>query len=270
MSWIERSIKATARRAVGVALRGKRYRCPVCEKRYSSFLPMGGVFPSFNAMCPGCYSLERHRSLWLYLNYLQQQDRISLAGRMLHIAPEPCLTKRFRKTFDYLSVDLDGSKAMCAADITRLEFPDNYFNAVVCNHVLEHIPDDRRAMAEVFRVLRPGGWASLQVPRTEGTTDEDPRVTDSEERTRRFGQSDHVRLYGRDYFDRLREAGFEVTIQTWKDFLQPADADCYVLPVPEEMILGWKPTKQRQELETTARMDMAVERSASAVASVGF
>lgn len=254
MRWIQKGVRSTVQRVIGVALRGKRYACPICNRRYSSFLPMGGVFPSFNAVCPGCYSLERHRTLWLYLRFLHTHDRVRLEGKMLHVAPERCLASKFRKTFDYLSVDMDGSKAMRSADITRLDFPDDHFDAIVCNHVLEHVPDDRRAMAEIFRVLKPGGWASLQVPRTEGVTDEDPRVTDPSERTVRFGQDDHVRLYGKDYFDRLREAGFDVTVETWKTFLDPAAAATHVIPVPEEMIFGWKPsTKQRHSPATRTR-----------------
>lgn len=270
MRWIENGIRSTAQRVVGIALRGKRYACPICNRRYSSFLPMGGVFPSVNAVCPGCHSLERHRTLWLYLGFMRDHDRVRLDGRMLHVAPEDCLAARFKQTFDYLSVDLDGSKAMRPADVTKLEFPNDYFDAVVCNHVLEHVTNDRRAMAEIFRVLRPGGWASLQVPRTDGVTDEDPRVTDPGERTARFGQSDHVRLYGRDYFERLRQAGFEVTAHTWKDFLNPADAATYVIPVPEEMIFGWKPKIKQHDLPETTKMQNRAERPETSVTVAEF
>lgn len=231
---------------------------------------MGGVFPSFNAVCPGCHSLERHRTLWLYLRFLRDHDRVRLNGRLLHVAPEGCLAARFKQTFDYLSVDLDGSKAMRPADITKLEFPNDYFDAVVCNHVLEHVPNDRRAMAEIFRVLRPGGWASLQVPRTDGATDEDPRVTDPDERTTRFGQSDHVRLYGQDYFERLRQAGFEVTVHTWKDFLGPDDATTYVIPVPEEMIFGWKPETKQRDLSESTKMQSPADRPEASVTAAEF
>ena len=237
---------------VGIALRGRRYHCPMCDRRYSSFLPMYGVFPSYNAVCPGCSSLERHRSLWLCLLHLRDRVGIKLQGRMLHVAPEPSLAAKFKQTFDYLSVDLDGSKAMRAADITNLNFPDDHFDAVVCNHVLEHIPDDRRAISELFRVLRPGGWASLLVPRIDGRTDEDPAVTDPEERARRFGQSDHVRIYGDDYFERLRLAGFDVEVYRWKDFLTPGQERTFVLPIDEEMIFGWKPETMKNRLANLA------------------
>lgn len=224
-----------------MVLRGRRYGCPICNKRYSYFLPYEGIFPSYNALCPGCYSLERHRTLWLCLQYLQARGDLRLKGKMLHVAPELSLAKKFKSLFDYLSVDMDASKAMKAADITRLGFPDNNFHAIVCNHVLEHVPSDRQAMSELYRVLKPGGWASLQVPRTESLTDEDPTVTDPQERLRRFGQEDHVRLYGKDYFDRLREAGFRVEVLKWMDFLSKGEADYYVLPIDEEMVIGWKP-----------------------------
>jgi len=152
------------------------------------------------------------------------------------------LAHRFKNLFDYLSVDIDGSKAMRRADITKLDFPDNHFDAIVCNHVLEHVPSDRLAMSELYRVLKPdGGWASLQVPRTESLTDEDPAIIDPQERLKRFNQEDHVRLYGKDYFDRLREAGFRVAVYRWKDYMSEKEAKLYVIPIDEEMIFGWKP-----------------------------
>jgi len=142
--------------------------------------------------------------------------------------------------FDYLSVDMDASRAMRAANLTRLPFPDEQYDAIVCNHVLEHVPDDRRAMAELYRVLKPGGWAALLVPMTETLTDEDPAAS-PEERKKRFGQEDHVRLYGRDYLDRLREAGFRVSVHGWKDFVTFDDAKRFVIHADEKMIFGWKP-----------------------------
>ena len=171
---------------------------------------------------------------------LRDDGQLKLDGKMLHVAPEPSLARRFRKMFDYLSVDFDGSKAMKAADVTKLGFPNDTFDAIVCNHVLEHVPQDRWAMSELFRVLKPGGWASLQVPRTELQTDEDSTVVDPQERVRRFGQDDHVRIYGRDYFDRLRQAGFRVTVYRLKDCMTEDEAKLYVIPIDEEMIFGWK------------------------------
>lgn len=184
--------------------------CPICRKSFHRFLPFG-VEPRPNAQCPGCGSLERHRLLWLAL------ERFGLtpgeAGRrLLHIAPEKCLSTHFRKSFEYVSIDLEGSRAMMKMDITSLQFPDDHFDAIVCNHVLEHVPDDRAALSELWRVLKPGGWGSIQVPMTDETTVEDPSVTDPLERERRFGQHDHVRSYGTDFRQRLERAGFDVTI----------------------------------------------------------
>jgi len=161
---------------------------------------------------------------------------------MLHVAPERSLAKRFKKTFEYISIDLDGSRAMEAGDITDLRFPDNHFDCIICNHVLEHVPEDKKAMAELFRVLKPGGWASLQVPiKLESeTTDEDPGAN-AAERERRFGQHDHVRVYGLDYLKRLTTAGFEVKMLTWRDFLTEAEARQHVAFAADEMIFTWKP-----------------------------
>ena len=113
---------------------------------------------------------------------------------------------------DYLSADLDPRKAMTVMDITDIHHPDGSFDVILCSHVLEHIPDDRKALSEFFRVLKPGGWAILQVPIMADTTFEDFSVTDPKEREKLFGQHGHVRSYGLDYGDRLTEAGFSVTV----------------------------------------------------------
>lgn len=212
-------------------LRGDKYRCPLCERGYSRF--PGG-------MCPGCGSYDRHRILWLYLLHLREEGCVKLAGRMVHVAPESGLARQFKRHFDYLSVDLGPGRAMETADVTRLRFPGNHFDAIVCNHVLEHVPDDRRAMSELYRVLKPGGWASLHVPLSGlPTTDEDANVTDPQERLRRFGQEDHVRLYGWDYLTRLSEVGFRVQVITWDRFLKADESQRYAA-TEDEVILGWK------------------------------
>jgi SAM-dependent methyltransferase len=113
---------------------------------------------------------------------------------------------------DYLSADLEPRNAMIVMDITNIQYPNGTFDVILCSHVLEHVPDDRKALSELFRVLRPGGWAILQVPIVAAATFEDPSVTDPEEREKLFGQHDHVRNYGLDYRDRLADAGFSVTV----------------------------------------------------------
>jgi glycosyltransferase involved in cell wall biosynthesis/SAM-dependent methyltransferase len=184
--------------------------CPVCGSSAPSFNPFG-VHPRPNAMCPNCNSLERHRFLWAYLerysNLLSAQDL-----RMLHFAPEACLGSKFRKLIGkgYITADLMDPKADVQADITNLQFRDASFNTILCSHVLEHVPDDSKAMRELHRVLTDDGVAIIMVPFRNGRTEEDLSITAPEERARRYGQSDHVRYYGTDIVDRLQSVGFAV------------------------------------------------------------
>lgn len=186
-----------------------RLFCPICNKEYRCFLPFGAPLRQ-NALCPGCKSLERHRLLWIALNNGFISG--SLRKRLLHVAPEKCLSLKLLKYFDYVSIDLDGSLALIQMDLTELRFPDEHFDAIVCNHVLEHIPDDGKALSELYRVLKPGGWACIQVPIDRESTDEDITITCSKEKARRFGQHDHVRSYGKDFINRLEYTGFKVSI----------------------------------------------------------
>ena len=134
--------------------------------------------------------------------------------RMLHVAPEPQLSRLLQKAeyIDYLSADLSNPHAMVRMDISDIQCPDNTFDVIYCSHVLEHVPDDRKALREFWRVLKIGGWAILQVPITSDETFEDPTITSPKERERLFGQHDHVRRYGPDYRDRLVDVGFSVTV----------------------------------------------------------
>lgn len=193
--------------------RGTKRFCPICEGRFRKFLP-AGVDRRPDARCPRCGSAERHRLLWLYL-----QDRTDVLNperqlRILHVAPEPLLARKLSALpgIDYVSGDLAGI-GMMQFDVTRLPFDDRSFDVVLCLHVLEHVPDDLSALREFARVLR--GWGILQVPVFGGRTIEDPSVTDPRERLRRFGQEDHVRMYGRDYEERLRVAGFDVLVDDY-------------------------------------------------------
>lgn len=190
---------------------GNSRLCPICQRRFSRFASHG-VSLRADARCYYCESLERHRFLWLLLlrEFAGFQQPL---GRWLHFAPERCLASRLSRLLgdNYLSADLDPALALVQADITNLHFEDHSFDVVICNHVLEHVVEDRRAISEIHRVLRPHGSAYFSVPIRGSTTDEDPTVVDSIERIRRFGQADHVRYYGTDFIDRLRSAGFSVS-----------------------------------------------------------
>jgi len=182
--------------------------CPVCESALREFIPFGDRLRP-NRRCPVCGSLERHRLVWLFM---RQITNLFTAPRkkFLHIAPEPCLASVLQENenINYVSTDLT-RYAMIQADLTQLCFPNDIFDAVYASHVLEHVLDDRRAMREIYRTLRPGGWAILQVPVSKRkVTYEDATIIDPDKRNQAFGERDHVRVYGEDYYDRLTEAGF--------------------------------------------------------------
>jgi SAM-dependent methyltransferase len=189
--------------------RGSAVRCPVCGWSFDVFKPAAN---RPDAVCWRCGSHERHRALWLYL-HRERPELLAGARRLLHFAPEHCLEHRLpRPGLEYVTADLDPSKGRLELDVTDLALPDDAFDAILCSHVLEHVPDDRRAMRELQRVLEPGGWCIVMVPIDLGraVTYEDASITDPAERERHFWQDDHVRLYAPDVADRLRDAGFEV------------------------------------------------------------
>jgi SAM-dependent methyltransferase len=177
--------------------------------------------------------------LWFYLK--NQTNFFCESLKVLHFSPEYCLQKKFKKqpNLDYLSADLASPLAMTKIDITNIPYEDNTFDAILCSHVLEHIPDDRQAMKELLRVLKPGGWAILQVPidRKREKTFEDPTVTSPEERERLFWQHDHVRLYGLDYPDRLRDVGFVVEVNNFVKNLEDETIEKYRLDKREDIYL---------------------------------
>lgn len=225
--------------------RGRARFCPVCRSHLSAFMPWGSPEPRPEVYCPVCTSHERHRLIFLYFASrpeLFARPRL----RLLHVAPEEALAQYFRgkPNVDYLSGDLESPDAMVHFDLTCLPFAADSFDAIYCSHVLEHIPNDRTAMAELYRILRPGGWAILQVPLDIGRyeTWEDWSVQSPEARERAFGQRDHVRLYGLDYADRLRSAGFDLTVDTFVRKLPPADVQRYGLVPHEDVYFCKKPT----------------------------
>ena len=191
--------------------KGNRFTDSIDGSSYRKFLRYGYQNLRQNALCPGTLSLERHRLLWLYLD--RKTSFLTDAIRVLHVAPEQAFYKKFKSFshWDYTTTDLHSPLADVKADICALPFEDNSYDLILCNHVLEHIPNDLKAMEELYRVLKPGGTAILQVPLEEDreNTFEDDSITDQQERSRIFGQYDHVRIYGQDYYKRLQEVGFE-------------------------------------------------------------
>ena len=192
-------------------LKGNKYTDPIDNKSFRKFLPYGYEIQRQNVLSPSTLSLERHRLLWLYLT--NETNFFTSKKKVLHMAPEQCFLSRFKKlNHEYITADLDSPIADVKADIVNLPFNDNSFDVIFCNHVLEHIQDDTKAMKELFRVMKKGGMGVFQVPQdlNRDVTFEDNSITDPKERAKIFGQYDHVRVYGRDYFDKLRSVGFKV------------------------------------------------------------
>lgn len=205
----------------------EKVECPCCGWNGEFFLPFGAKLRQ-NALCPRCSSLERHRLYYLYLKESLPQDK---KIKLLHLSPKKIIKKLFLQypNIDYLSADLNPRRAMRKEDFTNMSFPDNQFDFIFCAHVLEHIPDDKKAMREILRVLQPGGTAILQVPiRYKQETIESPAVSGPGDRVKLFGQSDHVRIYGKDYPERLREAGFQVQVVPFSRNLGPELKKKYV------------------------------------------
>lgn len=218
-------------------LRGKKYTDPIDGKQFKAFLPYGYENPRDNVLSPSTLSLERHRLLWLFLK--KETDFFISDLKVLHFAPEQAFYKRFRRMENiiYTTTDLNSPLADVEADICDLPFKDNTYDVILCNHVLEHIPNDQKAMQELYRVMKPGGWGIFQIPQDldREHTFEDHSITDRKERAKIFGQYDHVRIYGRDYFDKLRNIGFNVTEVSFNKNLTPEEIDRYRL-APNEII----------------------------------
>lgn len=230
-------------RALQIFYLGNRVECPVCGAHYRKFLPYGRRPPRENALCPNCLSLERHRLLWLYLK--EKTVFFNEDLKFLHIAPELCFIHRFEKmdNLDYTTADLESPLAKVKMDIHQIPFGKDTFDVIMCNHVLEHVEDDIHAMKEIFRVLKKGGWAIMQVPfmgKNLEWTYEDPSIRKPSEREKIYGQRDHVRIYGKDYPDRLRTAGFAVREDRFVMTLDKKDIQRYALPENEIIYLAEK------------------------------
>ena len=221
---------------LGLIYVGRGRECPVCGTKRRKFLPYGYVTSRDNALCPNCLSLERHRLLWLWLQ--RESDLFERCPKLLHVAPEVCLMRHLRKAYkghevDYVTADLESPLADIHFDIQQIPLADNSFDVIFCNHIMEHVEDDLRAMRELYRVMSHGGWGVVLSPveLSRQNTFEDDTITDEAERTRIFGQYDHRRVYGRDYADRLRSVGFEVEDLDYAATFTEEDRQRFALPV---------------------------------------
>ncbi|MBS9774141.1 MAG: class I SAM-dependent methyltransferase [Tenacibaculum sp.] len=239
-------IKASylVRPIISLWLKGNKFTDPIDGKSFRKFLPYGYSIQRKNALSPSTLSLERHRLMWLFLkdetNFFTSKEKL----KVLHIAPEQCFLKRFRnqKNIDYTTSDLESPIADVKADICDLPFKDNSFDVVFCNHVLEHIPNDIKAMQELYRVMKKGGFGIFQVPQdiNRKETFEDNTITNPKERTEIFGQYDHVRIYGLDYFNKLRSIGFKVDEIDYTKKIKPELIKKYALMEGEILPVCYK------------------------------
>lgn len=225
-------------RVAAVTSAGEGVVCPCCGHTWRQFAWFYGA----RDQCPSCGSLMRHRALLLYLRDVMRIER--RGGDVLHVGPSRALRDCLRAldTVRYLSLDLDSPLADVQADLTALSLDDASFDLVLCSHVLEHIPDDARAIAEMFRVLRPGGTAIVQLPPSElAETFEDESATTAADRERVFGQYDHVRICGADYGARLEAAGFAVETADYVRSLSQETCATFGLRVGEPFYVCTKP-----------------------------
>ena len=231
-SWLQR-LASWAVPIMGIAYLGRGRECPLCGSRRRKFMPYGYVTSREDALCPRCLALERHRMIWLWIT--RHTDLLERRPRLLHIAPEVSLMRHLKPLYgnsgNYITADLESPLADLHFDVQQIPLSDGSVEVVICNHLLEHVEDDRVALRELHRILCHGGWGILLVPedRRRATTFEDDSVTDREERTRLFGQYDHRRVYGRDYDDRLRSAGFRVERIPCSDIATATERKLYAI-----------------------------------------
>ena len=243
---------------------GNRYECPICKNHFRKLIPGGfdveiiweleiiGAGYRLNNVCPYCLSTDRDRLVFLYLERIAHF--FDKKNELLHMGPEPSLYHIFKKNsnlnYTYAAKYAEGTyypRDIAFFDLLSIPYPDNNFDVIICNHVLEHIEDDKQAMSELFRVLKPGGYAILQVPISNKIekTIEDFTIIKPEERHEAFGQFDHVRVYGPDYKERLEAVGFFVTKQS--PYTQEWNINHltkYALNKKEELYIAHKSPKQ--------------------------
>ena len=233
------SISKPIFKGISIFYLGNKVECPICNSNFSKFFPYGRVSRD-NALCTNCLSLERHRLIYLFLK--RKTNLFKEENNLLHIAPEECLIKKFKenKNINYTSADLESPLADIKMDIHKMPFDNNSFDFVLCNHVLEHVENDLQALKEIKRVLRKGGKGIVQVPfyfPIPEETKEDKKIISKKEREIIYGQSDHVRKYGKDYKKRLESSGFKVTVTLPSEFLAKSEIDLYRISKSEEIYL---------------------------------
>jgi hypothetical protein len=219
--------------------------CPICNSVFKNFGSYG-IVKRENALCHKCGSLERHRLLWKFINenldFLKPNAKICV----LHFAPENMFYDYFDglSMLEYVPCDLfpeeymfEGKSKTQKVDITKIPFENDYFDLIICNHVLEHIPDDRLAMTELYRVMKKDGQGIFQVPIdiNRDVTYEDFSIMLPREREKAFGQHDHVRVYGLDYSNKLMHAGFNVKQDEYVKKFTSSELKRYGL-IPSEVI----------------------------------
>lgn len=200
--------------------RGDAVHCPVCDRDFDKFLPAGtGARARPGAVCPFCRSRERDRLTWLYLQ-ANQETLFERHMQFLHVAPEPRLGEFFYDHIGegYITADLMRKDVMVNLDVQDMVYPNETMDAIYCSHVLQDVPDDGKALAECYRVMRTGAWAILNVPLFEEATS----TSDTPGNVRAGWDKrpdEHVRNYGLDYADTLAAAGFEVEVTTASDLV---------------------------------------------------
>ncbi|MBM3451649.1 MAG: class I SAM-dependent methyltransferase [Bacteroidetes bacterium] len=224
--------------------KGSNVECPVCERKFSKFLSYGSsVAHRDNVLCPYDFTLERHRLMWLYL---KNESNFFSAEKLdvLHIAPEQCFHSKFKaqKNLNYVTGDLVSPLADLHFDLHQIPLEDNRFDVVFCNHVMEHVDDPNQCMKELFRVMRPGGWAIMQVPQdmSRETTYEDRSIIDPAEREKHFWQKDHLRLFGKDYPNWLEKVGFTIEIFDVQKNFDKQVVDRFCLMKDELLYIAYK------------------------------
>ncbi|MCB0221330.1 MAG: methyltransferase domain-containing protein [Chrysiogenetes bacterium] len=242
---LERPLRRAYWRLRTLSMWGRQRSCTCCGLGFRAFLP-GGDSLRPDARCPACGALERHRLLARYLE--TQTDLLRGEFRVLHLAPEPAisLVLERNRSLDVVRADLQSAWADHHVDVTDLPFESNSFDVVLCLHLLEHIEDEAAALRELLRVMKPGGWGVIHSPVewAREYTYEDSTITSADERLKAFGQSDHVRIYGADYPERLRAAGFEVSVCPYAEQLGEAAVEKFGLEPGERLVLCRRPTAE--------------------------